>query len=285
MLMICRRTFVLGLLLGVLFSYGCKTDSCSGCANVMLSPSTNKADAEKIIQEYGVDAVGREGVTLLMKLLASGPTPDAGAVQAFIDAGAAVNAKDDYGTTALMIAVTQNQNTDIVKLLLKAGADFNAMKNMDSVLSLAAQYNTNPEIIKELLQAGVDPKTEQNKNAVSNAAQLNSNPEVLKLLVDSGADINIRGVFNTTPLMNAAMSNQNPEMIKTMLKLGADINAKDEYDFTAILYAARNNYNPEVFKVLAGAGAEFMPEKLLESSRQNTNPEVLAAVEGFLSKK
>lgn len=69
-----------------------------------------------------------------------------------IKAGADVNTRNDYGTTALMLA-TINGQTDTVKKLIKAGADVNA-KNDDGLtaLQLASEQN-NTEIVNILTAA------------------------------------------------------------------------------------------------------------------------------------
>ena len=51
---------------------------------------------------------------------------DAATVQAAIDAGADLEARDEYGRTPLLIAARSNENAEVVQLLLDAGADATA---------------------------------------------------------------------------------------------------------------------------------------------------------------
>jgi ankyrin repeat protein len=81
-------------------------------------------------------------------------------VEAAIKAGADVNAKNNDGATALMLAALNNPNPEIISLLLNEGADVNA-KDKDNygghtVLMLAGAYNPNPEVVSLLLDEGED---------------------------------------------------------------------------------------------------------------------------------
>ena len=78
-------------------------------------------------------------------------------VQAAIDQGADVNARDAIGGTPLMWAAMYNQNPEVITTLLKAGADIMARdKGSEPPLMSAAGSNMNPEVITTLLRAGVD---------------------------------------------------------------------------------------------------------------------------------
>jgi len=64
-----------------------------------------------------------------------------------------VNARDDNGETALIMAVF-NEQIKIVELLLEAGADVNVMAvNGETALMLAKEWENN-EIIEMLKEAG-----------------------------------------------------------------------------------------------------------------------------------
>jgi beta-lactamase regulating signal transducer with metallopeptidase domain len=129
-------------------------------------------------------------------------------VQAAIDKGADVNARDMSGQTALIWAATDNKNPAVIAALLKAGADTEVW---DSVFG---------------------------GTALLWAAMYNQNPAVITLLLKGGAHINARNHFNgTTALIKAAMYNQNPEVISTLLKAGADAKVKDNAGRTAFYYA------------------------------------------------
>ena len=93
--------------------------------------------------------------------IADGARPER--VWQLIQAGADVNAKNEYGWTPLMIAAIEN-TPEVLKVLIEAGADVNA-KNKDGVTALmpAARNNSNPEVLKVLLEAGADAKAKNNE--------------------------------------------------------------------------------------------------------------------------
>ena len=94
-----RKAFLILLLAFlILFSTACKT----------------KESYKKEIERKGI-VYSRESFLIEVKL------ENKENVELFIKAGMDVNAKDDYGFTALMNALTEG-HTDVVNLLRKAGA-------------------------------------------------------------------------------------------------------------------------------------------------------------------
>jgi tetratricopeptide (TPR) repeat protein len=104
------------------------------------------------------------------KLLKSAREDKTGFITAALDHGADVNARDENGRTALMIAAI-NGHLDVVRLLIGRGADINAKDNSSAA---ALAYSVN--------------------------AWGASNPEVVLFLIDSGADINARDKNGDTAL-------------------------------------------------------------------------------------
>ncbi|WP_409152637.1 ankyrin repeat domain-containing protein [Fretibacterium fastidiosum] len=93
--------------------------------------------------------------------IADGARPER--VRQLIQAGADVNAKNEYGWTPLMIAAIEN-TPEVLKVLIEAGADVNAKdRNGLTPLMHAAGHNTNPEVLKVLLEAGADAKAKNNE--------------------------------------------------------------------------------------------------------------------------
>ena len=104
---------------------------------------------------------------------------DAATVQAAIDAGADLEARDEYGLTPLMIAASDNENAEVVQALLDAGADLEVrVENGWTPLMFAARSNENPEVVQLLLDAGADA-TATNKDG-ENAWDLIQENEALK---------------------------------------------------------------------------------------------------------
>jgi hypothetical protein len=77
-------------------------------------------------------------------------------VQYLLDHGAAVNVRDDYGRTPLILAAHHYPNQSVVKLLLKAGADVNARDGDGKTALMLAAPQGDPETVRFLLHHGAD---------------------------------------------------------------------------------------------------------------------------------
>src|SRR5208337_2822064 len=68
-------------------------------------------------------------------------------VQAAIEQGADIYARDKLGNAVLMLAAGYNRRPEMITTLLKAGADIKAQnKNGWTPLMFATEFNHNPEI-------------------------------------------------------------------------------------------------------------------------------------------
>jgi Ankyrin repeats (3 copies) len=107
-------------------------------------------------------ALGREGETVedpdetpLMQAAANGDTKE---VQKLLAAGADVNARDQSGQTALIIACrTPHVPPELVKALVAAGADVNTRSRNDYTALSWATTRGNTEVIRVLRRSGANP--------------------------------------------------------------------------------------------------------------------------------
>ena len=141
--------------------------------------------------------------------------------RALLDRGAAVEAKDREGKTALAKAAEADK-LGVMKLLLEHGADPNAR--------------------------AVDGST-----PLLNAAREDRDPAV-SLLLERGADPNLAGEKGIRPLAAAAY-NGSAESVNALLKHGADPNALDDRGNGAMVYAAGHAYAP-IVALLIQAGVD-----------------------------
>src|SRR6187397_686038 len=81
---------------------------------------------------------------------------DAASVRALIQKKAPVTVAEPDGTTALHLAV-QNDQVEIVQALLKAGAQANAATRYGITPLALAATNGNPAVVAALLEAGANP--------------------------------------------------------------------------------------------------------------------------------
>jgi ankyrin repeat protein len=120
-----------------------------------------------------------------------------------------VNAVQPDGMTALLWAAYYDE-TDVVRLLLNAGATPNVSSRYGITPLIQAAMNGNDEMVNMLVDAGADVNatTPEGDNAILNAARTGA-VQGLQALIDAGADVNYRdGYLFQTPLMWAAAANQ-----------------------------------------------------------------------------
>jgi ankyrin repeat protein len=75
-------------------------------------------------------------------------------VKLLLESRADVNAKGEYGETALMRAALSSGRMDIIKLLLEAGADVNAKSTNGKTALMTAAKNGHTETVKLLKEYG-----------------------------------------------------------------------------------------------------------------------------------
>jgi len=135
----------------------------------------------------------------------------------------------------LLIKAVRANQIDIVKLLLKNGANVNTnILDLDTPLSEAVSYE-NIEVVRILIENKADVNikdNDQGRTPLHHAAYYRY-PEIMKLLIAKGANVNSSSKFGDTPLHNCLSSDfdidiSSLQVIKILLEHGADINAKDD---------------------------------------------------------
>ncbi len=173
-------------------------------------------------------------------------------IQALIQAGADVNAKDVNGKTPLMFAVESNVSSEVVRLLIAAGADVNAQDEHGlSPLSFAAANNLSPDVIQALVEAGADinAKNADGWTPLMLAARFNPSSEVTATLINAGAQA------DPAVLMLAVINNV-PAVVAALVATGVDVNKKDLEGWSQLMAAVIHGKHPEVIHILLEAGAD-----------------------------
>ena len=162
--------------------------------------------------------------------------------------------KNNTGETALKIAV-QNKKDDIVRLLIKSGAEY------ANVLLNAAKKGNNDNVLT-LINAGADiySKDEYGNTALIYAAR--KSIDIVKLLIN-------RASITTSPTSNSI---SNPT-----LTLTSYLNHKNNAGYTALWFAIRNKKH-NIAKLLIKSGAKYA-NILINAVKDHNEDDVSALIE------
>jgi ankyrin repeat protein len=188
-----------------------------------------------------------------LELLQSAEKGDLASVQRFVKKGANIEAKDQSGSTPLMIAVG-NADAAMVKFLLDRGASVDTRNTHGANVLMEAAQMGHVSIIELLLQKETDQRAlneailrdieyqptiiRQESSKVADQPE-DADPFVktVKLLLDKGADINARNEEGATLLIEAAGFGR-LAIVKMLIQKGADLEARSNNGGTALHAAA-----------------------------------------------
>jgi ankyrin repeat protein len=191
-------------------------------------------------------------------------------VRSLLARGANVNAREDHGWNALVLAIDGGQRpgvavpaqyTRIASFLIDHGASVKTDARTTSPLIMAITRG-NKSLVERLLRNGADPRACDIEGVTPLAATARQGDNTLpSVLIKAGADVNAKGDDGMTPLMWAASAVDNVEAARTFLRLGADVNAQDNDGDTALMVqvglSGVEPPNPEAIHLLLSHGAKL----------------------------
>lgn len=184
-------------------------------------------------------------------------------MQLLISAGAHVNA-DEETESPLLLAIG-NGHTESVEFLLKAGANPNATSfGSGPALHIAIQNNAELDIVRLLLAHGADANLSDafGKTPLLYALE-DTNAQLTELLLAAGASVHSKDNEGYTPLHHAAVY-ADKACVELLLAAGAEVNATDNNGTTPLHQAALVS-NSETLAALLAAGAKPDPQALFLS--------------------
>ena len=173
-----------------------------------------------------VNAVDEEGKTALMIAAENG---HAGAVQTLLEKRAHLHLKDKRGKTALMFAVEKG-NTEIITMFK------DKIESYNSELLIAAEKGEFYKVLS-LLRPGIDinVRDEEGKTPLHKAAE-GGHYDVADLLIEKRADVNAKDAGGATPL-SSAVTYENKKIVELLIIRQTDLNVKDKNGNTALMIA------------------------------------------------
>jgi hypothetical protein len=169
-----------------------------------------------------------------------------GKVELFVSAG---------GKTLCEAAAKGDQ--ELVKVLLKKGADVNAKDTKGMTPLVYAVLGGYERIVKTLLDGGADV------NAIANdgrralyVAVARGDLGIVRLLIKSNADVNVKDGHGSTVLHTAAVWNRQ-EIAEMLIKADADVSAIDE-EGNSTLDLARRWGSERTARLLRASGAKIV---------------------------
>lgn len=197
-----------------------------------------------------------------------------------------VNAQSGPNGMPPLMWAAGNNDPEIIKVLLQAGANINGKDKDYKRGALVGTVNTgNPEMVTALVKAGIEIEARDTEPGCERTPLMwvvwnRKNPQVVTELIRCGADVNAKGCNDLTPLMWAVGYNCLPDVVDILIQAKADVNAKDKMGHTALMSAVTHK-NPEVIVKLIQAGADVNArskdgKSALDYARENKNPQVVA---------
>lgn len=170
--------------------------------------------------------------------------------------GESMNIKD---LNRQLLTASQNGDVELVKQLLKMGADVNTADSRNITPLIAAAYGNHVEVGKLLIEAGGDvnmkDNTQQSAYLIPTA---DGYLEFLQLTLANGADVHSLDSYNGTGLIRAA-DRGHVEVIEELLKTDMNIDHVNRLGWTALLEAIilgdGGPRHTEVVRLLVEAGA------------------------------
>ncbi len=183
---------------------------------------------------------------------------DATAIGALLTKGASIDARDESGRTALLLATHANQ-IEAAKVLINAGADVNAKDAINDSPYLYAGARGHLEILKMTLAHGADLKSTNRYGgtALIPAAE-RGHVDTVRTLIEAGVDVDHVNKLNWTALLEAiVLGDGGPRhvaIVKLLVDAGANINLADGDGVTPLQNARKHGF-ADIEKILVAAGA------------------------------
>jgi len=164
-----------------------------GRTALMIAASKNSANIVKLLIDYGSDInkkINEIGWTPLMESVFScriitrhtQVLVNTDIVKLLVQSGADLNATNECGITALMLACVQRTHS-IVSILIRAGANLDIADTNKYTALMHATFETNEAVVKDLLDSGADiHATDNNGKTALDISNIRKQLNIIRLI-------------------------------------------------------------------------------------------------------
>lgn len=175
-------------------------------------------------------------------------------------------ASDRSPEVQLTTAISGGASSEEIKILIDAGADINARDNFGHTPLHLASWNGDLEIVEALIAAGANAKAIDNSGRTPLHNPINhGSSEIVKVLIAAGANVNAINESGEIPLHNLSWRGD-PETINVLIAAGANVNAVTHNGDTPLKLATiiswffPSNNEEKCIQFLITAGARYTNE-------------------------
>eukprot|EP00803_Ostreobium_quekettii_P001454 evm.model.scf_161.9 EVM.evm.TU.scf_161.9 scf_161:85184-92867(-) len=205
---------------------------------VGLRPQRIIVDGHSSHQHLSSRKVLQDDEDLVEELHEAAEDGDVDEVKRLIPLVGNVDAVDDRGDTALIIAADYGQ-VAVMRVLLDAGADINHQGQIGSTALWAAVSMDQEESVLFLIREGADVELRSDDGATPlQIAAEDGNLRLVRALLDGGADVDGRYYMTgETPLIGATFR-LHADVVDLLLERGANVEARTSFGYTSLHIAA-----------------------------------------------
>ena len=171
-----------------------------------------------------------------------------------------VNETDNSNQTPLMHACFYGGRLDIIKMLVRNGADTQASSSDGSTVLHFASCYSNQEVVEFLLklnEISVNATDNSNETPLMHACYDGGRLDNIKMLIRNGADIQASSSDGST-VLHFASCYSNQEVVEFLLKMNKiSVNATSNSNQTPLMHACYNGGRLDNIKMLIQNGADI----------------------------
>ena len=179
-------------------------------------------------------------------------------VKILLRAGANPNITDKYGDSILHSAINGHCSKETVQEIINHGAHINAANENGTTALLLACSTAQEELAKLLLRTGADPNIPDADDDISlhSAIAAECKKETLEELIDCGADVNALNNRSRTPLLLSCFYRYT-DSVNVLLGAGADPSIGDHENFSCLHAAVDGQCSKDTLQALIYHGAHI----------------------------